>query len=526
MIRFRLLLLLLSLSLLGTSGCRKEQKQQVTQPDYSKKTTTFGSYTSEYPYNLNVVYFIPNDVTPPANYQKRISDITLYIQNFYKSEMARNGYPNTTFGLLKNPATNLIRMTVIYGAHPRTSYTYQQPGGNNILNEVKTYFTTHPGEKTSDHFFIITAADDKNYNYPFYSFAMAGLGKGGFGLDYPGFDLSLLTQNTADAQWMKTTISGITHELGHGLGLPHDRETTSDNAAYGISLMSAGATLGSSCMLTPAACDALSNSQVFSKIDYGSSYFYSGLNQATITNIKHAFTTASNTITIAGSFTSNAPVTKVVIYMDPEGGDTYDQVSFRATMNGSGNGFYLTTPISQLWTLTGNYTCLVALHFANGDASYTSYPFFFQDGKPVMAFATEFDRTPMSLVGSTPTEPGYPEINVLDGNPNTIWHSNWSSGTANYPYHMQIKLGSTLPLSGLKFTQRQNLSRSVKDIDVYTYSNAVGQWQFEGSYQLLNIINKQSISFSPSTYADYVHIVYKSSYDGGPWAAMADVAPY
>lgn len=58
-----------------------------------------GNFSSEKKANLNVIYFIPADLCPSPNYQKRLSELLLWGQNWYKEQMALNGYPDKTFGL-------------------------------------------------------------------------------------------------------------------------------------------------------------------------------------------------------------------------------------------------------------------------------------------------------------------------------------------------------------------------------------------------------------------------------------------
>ena len=53
--------------------------------------------SSEHP--LNVVYFLGNDNEPSADFERRISELMLYVQQYYAKEMTRLGYPGRTFGL-------------------------------------------------------------------------------------------------------------------------------------------------------------------------------------------------------------------------------------------------------------------------------------------------------------------------------------------------------------------------------------------------------------------------------------------
>ena len=75
--------------------------ETTTKKPTTPQETTY-NYASDKTKNLNVVYFIPNDVTAPVDYHRRLSEILLNIQDFFGTEMQCNGYGNKTFGLLKD----------------------------------------------------------------------------------------------------------------------------------------------------------------------------------------------------------------------------------------------------------------------------------------------------------------------------------------------------------------------------------------------------------------------------------------
>ena len=64
------------------------------------------------PYKLNVIYFLPQGDRPVEGYESRLSDLLLYVQNFYREEMKRNGFGDKTFGLEKTP-DKLVKILVI-----------------------------------------------------------------------------------------------------------------------------------------------------------------------------------------------------------------------------------------------------------------------------------------------------------------------------------------------------------------------------------------------------------------------------
>lgn len=189
---------------------------------------------------LNVVYFLGNDNEPVVGYERRLSELMLYVQQYYAREMTRNGFPGRTFGLERLENGN-VKLHLVRGKRPHREYEYGT-GHNACLADLREYAQANPGAFKSDHVLVImpTFYDEKNTDMspggvPFY-----GLGRFCFALDYAHFDLRHIGQNTHEGHLLTKWLGGLAHELGHGLNLPHNEGTVSDMAAMGTPLMGAG----------------------------------------------------------------------------------------------------------------------------------------------------------------------------------------------------------------------------------------------------------------------------------------------
>ncbi len=214
---------------------------------------------------LNVIYFIGNDREPIADYERRISELLVYLQQYYGKEMVRNGQGAHSFGLSMKDNGNVL-IHLVRGKKPHTEYSYGS-GHNPCLAEVNAYLDAVPGRRTSQHTFVIMPTHyDAEYNdlnpggVPFY-----GLGTNCFALDYAHFDIKHIGKRTKEGRLLTKWYGGFAHELGHGLNLPHNLGSASDNKALGTALMGAGNyTFGySPTYLTLASCRILANSELF-----------------------------------------------------------------------------------------------------------------------------------------------------------------------------------------------------------------------------------------------------------------------
>ena len=66
--------------------------------------------------------------------------------------------------------------------------------------------------------------------------------------------------------------------------------------------------------------------------------------------------------------------------------------------------------------------------------------------------------------------------NVLDNNPNTVWHTQWNANSPNHPHHLVLDLGQHETLSGFRYLPRQGrgaLGGRIKDYRFYVGDNMV-----------------------------------------------------
>lgn len=183
-------------SVLSGSGlrdilCGSHRSGRPERPDCPEKTAR----------QLNIVYFLGSDTEPVPDYERRLSELLLYLQQFYGKEMQRHGYGARSFGLdIKSPGrVNIIEYKA---KNPAAHYPYENGGGWKAAQELDEFFKAHPDRKKSQHTLIImpTWNDEKNGpdnpgGVPFY-----GMGRNCFALDYPAFDIKHLGQKTREGR--------------------------------------------------------------------------------------------------------------------------------------------------------------------------------------------------------------------------------------------------------------------------------------------------------------------------------------
>ena len=346
----RLLSAFFSFALLGTaSGI---SSAGVTVPDVLKDRIALKKTAQQ----LNVVYFLGSDTEPVPDYERRLSELLLYLQQFYGREMQRHGYGARSFGLdIKSPGrVNIIEYKA---KNPAAHYPYENGGGWKAAQELEEFFKANPDRKKSQHtlVFMPTWNDEKNGpdnpgGVPFY-----GMGRNCFALDYPAFDIKHLGQKTREGQLLTKWYGGLAHELGHGLNLPHNHQTASDGKKYGTALMGAGNyTFGTSpTFLTPASCALLDACEVFSVTP--AQKFYEGRPEVEIKDTAISF--KGDQILISGSYKSPQTVKALNVYVqDPPYAvnQDYDAVSFSQRLGKKSGKFSMKIDKKELDGLTNN----------------------------------------------------------------------------------------------------------------------------------------------------------------------------
>ena len=113
--------------------------------------------------------------------------------------------------------------------------------------------------------------------------------------------------------------------------------------------------------------------------------------------------------------------------------------------------------------------------------------------------------------------------NVLDGNPDTYWHTMRGVTVASYPHDIRINLGGERHLKGITYRGAAVEGTHVKDYEVYvsqdgnSWGTPVARGTFEKNSDLQRVL-----FFSPAR-ARYIRLVALSSHDGGDFAAVSEI---
>jgi hypothetical protein len=297
---------------------------------------------------LHFVYWTPSDREPQPQYRERLTRVMFDIRDFYRREMERLGFGPRTIRLPVDE-DGLLTIHLVRGRRPYAEYNVSS--GQAIREECLPTLNAAGIDASKETLVLFCNmsnwdpdARTMSQNSPYY--AGGGLRSGNaWQVDSALLDPDLLPKKEPtlrDGQYGRISvgrynsifIGGVCHELGHALGLPHNRERPDERAAFGTALMGSGNRTygeerrgeGRGTFLTLAEGLRLASHPLFT----GSVKGIDLPANAKLDDVEVMLAADRKSFTFTAKVTAEPPAYAVVGYMDPEGGSDYDATTTTA----------------------------------------------------------------------------------------------------------------------------------------------------------------------------------------------------
>ncbi len=123
-------------------------------------------------------------------------------------------------------------------------------------------------------------------------------------------------------------------------------------------------------------------------------------------------------------------------------------------------------------------------------------------------------------------ETNYPGLATMafDNNIETIWHTQWSSGSDTYPHQIEIDLGEEYKIYEFTYQTRLNSENGrINDYELYFSTDSLNYGDIDTSGQFENIAAPQKLVFNPPKVGRYMKLVALSEVNGNTWASVAEL---
>ena len=112
----------------------------------------------------------------------------------------------------------------------------------------------------------------------------------------------------------------------------------------------------------------------------------------------------------------------------------------------------------------------------------------------------------------------------MDGDPNTIWHTQWQDATPECPHEIIIELTPPSTIKGFTYLPRQddNENGTIKDYEFYVsddgkdFGQAVSKGTFEGGKE------KKTVAFQAKK-CRFIKFKALSEINDGAWTSAAEI---
>lgn len=143
-----------------------------------------------------------------------------------------------------------------------------------------------------------------------------------------------------------------------------------------------------------------------------------------------------------------------------------------------------------------------------------------------LKYEAKFDKItiiPLEVVNASSEEPGSNASNLLDGNPNSIWHTAYSVTVASYPHWIDFDAGSVKKMTGFTYLPRQSGNNgNIKDYKIEVSKDGK-MWSkpiVEGTFPVGSKLNR--VMFDKAVDAQFIRFTALSSQNGQDFASCAE----
>jgi hypothetical protein len=128
------------------------------------------------------------------------------------------------------------------------------------------------------------------------------------------------------------------------------------------------------------------------------------------------------------------------------------------------------------------------------------------------------------VLGTDSEAPNHEADKAIDGNPATIWHTQYEPEQPDYPHELSIDLGRSVEIRGLSYLPRQDMQNGwISEYEVYVSDDPANWGKPVHRGTLPRGKDRSMISFAKPATGRYVRFVALKGINGQKFAAIAEL---
>jgi hypothetical protein len=129
-----------------------------------------------------------------------------------------------------------------------------------------------------------------------------------------------------------------------------------------------------------------------------------------------------------------------------------------------------------------------------------------------------------SVIMADSEAPGHKAHNLIDSNPNSIWHTPWGENAPAYPHEFRIELPESLEIKGFTYLPRQDMSNGwINKYQVYVSADDQNWGEPAATGNFEKNRNKKKVLFDKNREGRFFRFVALSGFDGQIFASTAEI---
>lgn len=135
------------------------------------------------------------------------------------------------------------------------------------------------------------------------------------------------------------------------------------------------------------------------------------------------------------------------------------------------------------------------------------------------------DKKDWKIIFATSQEDGEGKAEAaIDGNPETYWHSRWSSNPTKVPHEIVVDMGNEHTTSGFYYLPRQDGGVNGRIRSYEFYGSIDGKsWELLAKGEFKNESSRQRVDFLKSTTLRFFKLIALTECNGGPWTTIGEI---